>query len=51
MTTEIMVGALELIRRLPEIGHRRSDVRVALRVPLRHGGRVLAEPEHRDATQ
>ena len=49
MTTEIMVGVLELICRLPEIGHRRSDVRVALRVTLRHGGRVLAEPEHSGA--
>ena len=37
MTTEIMVGVLELIRSLPEIGHRRSDVRVALRVMPRGG--------------
>ena len=51
ITTEIMVGVLELIRRLSEIGHRRADVRVALWVPLRHWGRVLAEPEHRGAEQ
>ena len=43
MTTEIMVGVLELIRCLPEIGHRRADVRVASRVTLGMG-RVRPNP-------